>query len=70
MISFVQTLHDLCTLAAMKYRTGDRVWFLAKQLSARQQAAFKEHGNTLNIGDFRVYATVNCSMAVPRGAAG
>jgi hypothetical protein len=53
MITFVQTLHDLCTLAAMKYKTGDRAWFLAKHLSAPQQAALKEHDHTLNIDDFR-----------------
>jgi hypothetical protein len=57
MISFVQTLHNLCKLAAMKYKTGDRVWFLPKHLSAPQQA-LKEHDHVLNIDDFRVYANV------------
>jgi hypothetical protein len=42
----------------MKYKTGDRVWFLAKHLSAPQQAALKEHEHTVIIDDFRVYATV------------
>jgi hypothetical protein len=42
----------------MKYKPGDRVWFLAKHLSAPQQAALKEHDHALNIDGFRVHATV------------
>jgi hypothetical protein len=42
----------------VKYKTGDRVWFLAKHLSAPQQAAPKEHDHTVNIDGFILYDTV------------